>query len=47
MKREDIFEESRIKPRCLPKGKLFVEQLGKISRDLAPVLVRAKEALDE
>ena len=47
MRREDIFDESRIKPRCLPKAKMFVAQLLQIASDISPVLVRAKECIDE
>ena len=47
MKREDIFEESRVSQRCLPKAKCFVAQLLEIASDIAPVISRAKECLDE
>ena len=47
MRREDIFEESRVSQRCLPKAKLFVTQLLEIARDIAPVISKAKESLDE
>ena len=47
MRREDIFDESRIKPRCLPKAKLFVAQLLEIASDIGPVMSKAKECLDE
>ena len=47
MKTEDIFEESIVSPRCLPKAKLFVAQLLEIASDIAPVISRAKECLDE
>ena len=47
MKLEDIFEESMVSSRCLPKAKLFVEQLLQIASDIAPVLSEAKAALDE
>ena len=47
MKTEDIFEESRVSQRCQPKAKLFVAQLLEIASDIAPVMSRAKEALDE
>ena len=47
MKREYIFEESRVSSRCLPKAKLFVAQLLEIASDIAPVMSKAKEALDE
>ena len=47
MKRENIFDGSRIKPRCLPKAKLFIAQLLEIASDIAPIMSRAKEALDE
>ena len=47
MRREDIFEESRVSLRCLPKAKLFVTQLLEIASDIAPVISKAKECLDE
>ena len=47
MRREDIFEESRVSQRCLPKAKLFVTQLLEIAMDIAPVMSKAKAALDE
>ena len=47
MKTEDIFEESRVSVRCVPKAKLFVAQLLEIAKDIAPVISRAKAALDE
>ena len=47
MKTEDIFDKSRISLRCLPKAKLFVEQLLEIASDIAPMMSKAKECLDE
>ena len=47
MRREDIFEESIVSQRCLPKAKLFVAKLLEIARDIAPVMSEAKECLDE
>ena len=47
MRRENIFEECRVSQRCLPKAKLFVKQLLEIALDIAPVIYRAKECLDE
>ena len=47
MKRENIIDESRVSPRCLPKAKLFVAQLLEIAGNIAPVLSEAKAALDE
>ena len=47
MRREDIFEESMVSSRCLPKAKLFVTQLLEIASDIAPVISKAKECLDE
>ena len=47
MRREDIFEESQVSTRCLPKAKLFVEQLLEIASDIAPMMSKAKECLDE
>ena len=47
MRRDDIFEESIVSQRCLPKAKLFVAQLLEIASDIAPVISRAKECLDE
>ena len=47
MKREEIFEESMVSQRCLPKAKLFVAQLLEIAMDIAPMMSRAKECLDE
>ena len=36
-----------VSQRCLPKAKLFVTQLLEIALDIAPVMSRAKECLDE
>ena len=47
MRREQIFEESRVSPRCLPKAKLFVTQLLEIAKDISPIMSKAKECLDE
>ena len=47
MRLEQIFDKSKIKPKCLPKAKLFVAQLLEIASDIAPVMSRAKECLDE
>ena len=47
MKTEDIFDKSRISLRCLPKARLFVTQLFEIASDIAPVISKAKECLDE
>ena len=47
MRKTDIFSSTRIRSKCLPKAKLFIAQLLEIACDIAPVLVRAKEALDE
>ena len=47
MKREDIFSSTRIRSKCLQKAKQFVDRLLEIARGIAPVLVRAKEGLDE
>ena len=47
MRREDIFEESRVSQRCQPKAKLFVAQLLQIAMDIAPMMSKAKECLDE
>ena len=47
MKTEYIFEEAIVSQRCLPKAKCFVAQLLKIAGDIAPVISKAKEALDE
>ena len=47
MKTEDIFGESRVSLRCLPKAKLFVAQLLEIASDIGPVMSKAKECLDE
>lgn len=47
MRIEEIFDKSRVSLRCLPKSKLFVTQLLKIAMDIAAVMVRAKEGLDE
>ena len=47
MRRYNIFEESRVSQRCLPKAKLFVAQLFEIAGNIAPVISKAKDALDE
>ena len=47
MKREDIFSSTRIRSKCLPKAMLFIAQLLEIASDIAPVMSRAKECLDE
>ena len=47
MKREDIFSSTRIRSKCLPKAKQFVAQLFEIACDIAPIMSKAKEALDD
>ena len=36
-----------VSSRCLPKAKLFVAQLLEIATDIAPMMSKAKAALDE